>query len=262
MSTRKRCRGITIVESLIALSVVAVILGLTVLFLAQATESWRRVSGDQSAGLQLQKAEGWLRRDLELTAYETVRVAPGMANLNGSDGDALWFLSALDPATGQFLRNPDGTPRWQRNILYYSVVPSNLGGTDFEGAGLNVNGYESSYPYKVLVRKQIDFGESTGPDDTEQLITNIQPYLERPNGLEFASNDAEVTLVAHHLLSFRAVPEDALRGVLLTLQAAGLEQARKAFPIGSQSLLDARFLLERRIEIFPANRLLGPAPPP
>lgn len=249
----------TIAELLIALSVVIIILGVTQLILWRANQTWRRISGDQSAGTQLQKAEGWLRRDLALAAYEGVRMAPGLTNLSGSDGDALWFLSALDPVTGEFVRNSDGTPRWQRNILYYSVVPSNLANAEFQGPGIDIGGYEVSYPYKLLVRKQIDFNAPTTNADTEELITNIAPYLERPNGLVFPSNDAEkVTLVANHFLSFRATPNDALRSVAVVLQAAGLEEARREFPIGARSLLDVRFLMERRMEIFPENRITSP----
>jgi hypothetical protein len=203
-----------------------------------------------------------LRRDLGLAAYEAVRVAPGPTSLLGRDGDALWFLSAIDPATGQFVRNADGTPRWQRNILYYTVVPNGLDNADFQGAGIDVNGYEASYPYKLLVRKQIDWGTPTAAGDstaTEELISDITPFLERPQGLAFTANDCEqVGLAANHLLSFQATPNNQLRSVRVTLQAAGLEEARKEFPIGARDLLDARFLLERRMEIFPENRIVIP----
>lgn len=252
---RRRSRGLTLFELLVALSMVAVILGATQLILMSSRQTWARLSGDQAGAFQLQKAESWLRRDLSLTAYETVRVQPGPQSLAGRDGDAVWFLSAIDPATGEFVRHPDGSPRWQRNILYYSVIPK--GPADFQGSGHQVDGYESSYPYKLLVRKEIDVAPATAasnPTAQETQISDIAPYLERPDGVVFPSQDAEVTLVASHLLRFSVVPDDALRGLRIVLQAAALEEARREFAIGSRPLREPRFLLERRSWMFPENR--------
>ena len=53
-----------------------------------------------------------------------VRVVDVPSSLGGApDGKAIWFLSARDPATGKFARGPEGEPFWQRNLLYYLVVP-------------------------------------------------------------------------------------------------------------------------------------------
>lgn len=253
----RKAPGLALTELLIAVSILGTVLIITHLIFLRSKQLWSRLSGDQSAGAQLQKAESWLRRDLSLAAYDALRVAPGPSSLVGRDGDAIWFLSAIDPLTGQFVRHDDGTPRWQRNILYYSVIPNGLE-VDFQGSGVDSGGYEASYPYKVLVRKQIDFHAPTlasDPTAVEELIPDITPYLERPSGLTFSSNDAEaVTLVANHLLGFQAVPDPGLRSVNLVLQAAALEEARAEFPIGSRSLLDPRFLLERRMEMFPGNQ--------
>jgi hypothetical protein len=189
-------------------------------------------------------------------------VAPGVVSLTGSDGDALWFLSAVDPLTGDFVRNDDGSPRWQRNILYYPVVPNGLADVEFQGSGVDDNGYEVSYPYKLLVRKQIDFGAPTlagDPAQEEELITDITPYLERPQNLTFPANDCEtVNLTANHFLSFRATLVPELRSVRFVLQAAAIEEARREFPLGTKSLLDPRFLMERQFEIFPENRTTLP----
>lgn len=66
------------------------------------------------------------------------------------------FVFRVAPDTGEFIRNPDGTPRWQRNILYYSVVPVAPNPNEFQGSGIAVDGYEAAYPYKLLVRKESD----------------------------------------------------------------------------------------------------------
>lgn len=255
----KRVQGLTLVELMISLTVLVAILAITHFIFTRINQTWNRVSGDQGAGAQLQKAEGWLRRDLALASFEGMRVAAGPTSLSGKDGDAVWFLSAIDPSTGQFLRNSDGTPHWQRNILYYSVVPGNLADAQFQGSGMAKGGYEVSYPYKLLVRKQIDFGTPTtaGSTTSEELITDITPYLERPDGLDFSADDCEeVTVAANHLLSFQAAPDPALRSLRVVMQAASLEEARREFAIGTRNLLDPRFLLERRMEIFPENRML------
>lgn len=246
---------------MISLSVLVAILAITHLIFSRIQQTWNRVSGDQGAGAQLQKAEGWLRRDLALASFDGMRVAPGPTSLSGKDGDAVWFLSAIDPTTGQFVRHSDGTPHWQRNILYYSVVPRNLADAEFQGSGMAVGGYEVSYPYKLLVRKQIDFGTPTSTSSTvsEEMIPDITPYLERPDGLDFKANDCEeVTVTANHLLGFQAGPDPALRSLRVVLQAAGMEEARREFAIGTRTLTDPRFLLERRMEIFPENRMSPP----
>lgn len=224
----------------------ALILLATYQIFLRTNQGWQRLSGDQSASSHLQRAEGWLRRDLSLAAYDRLRISSGPLSLSGKDGDAVWFLSAIDPDTGEFVRNGDGSPRWQRNILYYSVIPAGSGNADFQGAGIAVDGYEVSYPYKLLVRKEIQ---------AQELIDDIGPYLERPNGLDFSSTNTQITLVASRLLSFQVNADDGLRGVRVTLQAASLEEAAREFPIGSRDLLDARFLLERRFELFPENRV-------
>jgi type II secretory pathway component PulJ len=255
--SRRRVTGFTLTELMIALSTTVMLLFVTFAILQNSTQVWRRVSGDQNASGQLLKAESLLRRDLFATSFQTVRTAGGPVTLAGSDGDALWFLSAVDPATNEFIRNDDGSPRWQRNILYYSVVPSGLS-VNFSGSGINSGGYEVSHPHKVLVRKVIDIDPPTTPADAasqESLIADASPYLERPDKYSFPANDSEtVSIVARDLLSFRVLTDPLSGGVSVMLQSANVEEAAKTFPIGSASLDNPQFLVERRFDTYPENQ--------
>lgn len=173
-------------EVFVALFVFTILLGVTFFMVHNATQTWERVSGDQGAAGQLEKAESWLRRDLHHTGFLALGSGDSLTTLVGKDGDAIWFLSAFDPATGEFIRNDDGTPRWQRNIIYYCVVPS--GSTI--GPGVDDGGYEVSHPHKVLVRKVVDSGPTTTPTNPlsqETLLADVSSYLERPVNFSFPS---------------------------------------------------------------------------
>jgi type II secretory pathway component PulJ len=252
-------RGATLLEVIVSLSMVSLMVLATFLILNSSIITWRKVSGNQGAEAQLIKAESWLRRDVAQTAYGALSRAGSVTTLIGKDGDAVWFLSAIDPDTGMFVRNIDGTPRWQRNILYYLVVPTGKNTTGFSGTGIEDSGYEVSHPGKVMVRKVID----NNPDPAEEeLIADISSFLEAPNdGLLNAPNSESASLVAVNLLGFRVDKDDTLQRVALVLQAAKLEEQQHRFAIGSQSLLDPQYLLERRFELFPENVFVPPSLP-
>jgi type II secretory pathway component PulJ len=264
--TPKPRLGFSVVDLIVSVSILSVLLGATFFILKSSNTTWRKVSGEQEASGQLAKAEGWLRRDVALTAFGGLNVADSLSSLVGKDGDAIWFLSAIDPATGEFVRNEDGTPRWQRNILYYCVVPTGSNPTGFSGSGISDDEeYEVSHPGKVLVRKVIDVEPPTVPGDPltqEELITDVSPYLEVPNDSVFSSDDAEsVSIVGRNLLSFRAQADDALQRVSFILQAAKLEEQQQRFAVGSRSFIDPEHLLERRFESFPENVFIPSAFP-
>ena len=253
----------TVVELLVSLSAALILLGAVFVILETSVTSWRRVSGDQGASGEILKAESWIRRDLFATSFLALQSADGPVTLVGKDGDALWFLSAIDPNTNEFIRNDDGSPRWQRNILYYSVIPSGL---NVSFSGIQEEGYEVSHPHKVLVRKVIDSGPPTDPlvpSSQETLIADITPYLERPNLFTFSSGDSEsVSVVARNLLSFRVNRDIDLSGISVSLQTANIEEAKKTFPLGTRSLNNPQFLMERRFMNYPENRLdLEPSTP-
>lgn len=250
--------GFTLVETLISIASISLILLVTFAVLQQSTTSWRRVSGSQGSSSQVFKAENRLQSDLSLSAYEQLRRGDSLHSLSGKDGDAVWFLSAIDPTSGEFIRNNDGSPRWQRNILYYMAVPKGLDNHGFSGTGVVEDGYEVSYPYKVLVRKVIDHGAVGDPNDetsVETLLPDISAHLEAPVGYHLSTNGSDqVMVVAHGLLSFRVETDDLLRRVSITLQAANHTEARRDFTLGSQTLVNPKYLFERRVEIFPYNR--------
>lgn len=258
LSSENRRAGFGILDLLIAISLVTVILGVTFMLLQNSNSTWRKVTSSQGAASQLMQVESWLRRDLVQTAYSTTASGPSLSSLLGRDGDALWFLSAIDPVTGEFVRNEDGTPRWQRNILYYCVVPTGLSAFGFNGSGIEESGFEVSHPGKFLVRKVIDSGDVTTPTDPatqETLLADISSYLEVPNGTSLSAPDSEsVTIVGRNLLSFRVERNDPMRRISVVLQAARLENRQLNFTVGSESLLKPGYLLERRLELYPENR--------
>lgn len=240
--------GVTLPELMVGFALFGILLLLLSLALAQSSEVWTRTSSSSNSQLELRKAYAPLSLDLQQTRFRKLQRATAPVSLAGFDGDALWFLSAVDPVSGEPIRNSQGEPLWQRNILYYSVVPSNhtqvfglscVGGSDLQG-------YESRCPHKVLIRKVIDSGAPTGPTDEanpEELIINVVPYLTRPNGYDISTMTEpgleSVRIEARELLSFRvtlAATSQWPNEVAISLQAARVEQAQKKLRIGVDAL--------------------------
>lgn len=237
---------------------VTVLTAVTFLILRGSMTTWQKVSGSQDAATQLVRAEAWLKRDLDFTEFDQLQTGPSLSNLAGRDGDVVWFLSAYDPNTGQYVRDTDGRPVWQRNIVYYCVIPDGLPATVHSGTGIDDGGYEVSHPAKLIVRKVVDLE----PDPTvpEPLIPDVTPYLERPTGAVVnAPNSESVTIIGRDFLSFRVSKNNNLRSVDVVLQAARLKDRQLEFAIGSESLIRPGYLLERRLQIFTlANRPASP----
>lgn len=254
-----RRNGFTVLETIVAVSMASLMLLATTLLLFNSATTWRKVVGEQDSSGQLLKAEAWMRRDMSGAAYQALEVGDSLSSLTGKDGDAFWFLSAVDPTTGEFMRNPDGTPNWQTNILYYLVVPTGDNPTGFSGGGIQDNGYEVSHPGKVLVRKVIDNNPAPA---TETLLSDVSSFLEAPNsGSLLAPNGESANIVARNLLSLKAGKNDPLKAVNIQLQAAKVEEQQLTFPVGSRSLLTPEHLLERKMEMYPDNLYLPPALP-
>ncbi len=156
--------GFSVLELLIAMALFTMLGLLGSMMLSQGALSWRRVSGEHSASLQLARAQRFLKLDLLQSSGSEMAQSVVPASLASSgDGHALWFLSAIDPVTQQAARKPDGTPLWLQNILYYLVVPSTH--SDCAG-GAGPGGLDDRCPHKVLVRKVIDQappGDLTNP---------------------------------------------------------------------------------------------------
>ena len=241
-------RGITLVELVVGFSVFTLLMVVLAAALTRSQEVWRRANASNSSQVELRKAFWALDRDLKETTFETVRATTGPVSLTGFDGDAVWFLSAQDPTTGEFLRTDDGHPLWQRNILYYAVVPDQhrqLHGFDCAG-GADGDGYETFCPHKVLLRKVIDnppgaAGPVVGSSDQE-LLLDVSPYLTRPQGYAPSTGEPgleSVTIAAKNLIEFRASlePNPGWNGeVSITLSAARIEEASRLIRVGSEPL--------------------------
>lgn len=258
-------RGFTLLEVLTGFWIMAMIGGLLLLALRSGTRLWIGVSSGNSAETQLRKALFALQDDLGRTAFSAVERTEGLHTLAAADGDALWCLSPVDPITAESLRKGDGTPFWQRNILYYLVVP--LGHDQLAGhtciGGDDGNGYDDRCPHKVLVRKVIDHGSPTDPADQSTEETLISPedirgYLTRPQGYELSSMSEPgletAQIQARNLLYFRvqlAPAGEYPREIRIDLRAVELDAARRRLQIGATSLGESSFTLSRLISVFP-----------
>jgi type II secretory pathway component PulJ len=264
-------QGVTLLEVMLVMVITALIFGITQALLASTIDSWWKVNANADAQQQLYKAQSFIERDLEATAYEReptretigVEKAPSaLVHLDGSDSDVLWFLSAIDPVSGRFQRKTDGQPFWQRNILYYAVTPTSLNSFGYLGAGTNVDGYESACPFKVLIRKEIDFGTPTIIGDegsAEPLMTfpEIVPYLNRPNGYDTSNMSApavSVRPISGNILTFRADFSDLTGGIRIDLRATAIDRAKREGQIDTRDLSQDPATQQLEVTLFPPNR--------
>lgn len=233
---------------------------------AGAGNVWRNVSGSTDAQLSLRKARGWLDRDLKRTSFSSIGEAAGMNTLGAEDGSLIWFLSAVDPVTGEFMRTSTGEPFWQRNIIYYLAVPQNhvtLFGFTCSG-GADANGFEVQCPHKVLIRKVVDGGGATDPlDETtiEQPLTPTEAagYLSRPIGFDTSAMNSEpgvtdVSIAATNLLSMQVeLAPDARweREVRIDLLSVAILSAQREVRIGQNPMNASRFTTAVELQIFP-----------
>ena len=157
----------------------------------------------------------------------------------------------------------DGTPFWQRNVIYYLVVPDRHAttfGMDCQG-GVGPRGLDDRCPHKVLVRKVIDSGVATSPlgDPSvveETLITDVSSYLTRPNGYDTSLLSAEMgvesaEMVATRLLWFEV--SLAKSEVSIDLRAVAIKDAQANLALGSAALSSGRYTANRVLSIFPMN---------
>jgi hypothetical protein len=253
--------GMGLAETLIGVAVFSIVSLILAVLMIQSFSLWRRTSGRQSVEATLFKAQNWLARDLTVTAPDKVATQVSLSSSGVPDGDAVWFLSFVDPATGEpvydsgFGTGNLGDPLWQRNILYYAVRPS---GHDAHAgqscsAGIGPHGYDDVCPHKMLVRKVID-----GPNDAngrEILLPSATPYLDRPVGMDVSgmggSGMEEVSIAARDILTFHVTngnPE-----VRIDLRATAIVEARKTTAIGSTSLSVKPNTLQRLFSVYPKN---------
>lgn len=274
---RPALSGLTLVELILVMVMTGMIFGVIQMLMARTIDSWWKVNANQDSEQQLYRAQTSLERDLRGAAFElepdraTIGIQKGptqLRHLAGADGDVLWFLSAVDPLSGQFVRRPDGTPFWQRNIVYYTVTPLGLDALGFQGGGREVGGYEVACPFKMLVRKEIDHGPPTRPgsdpvSSVEVLMTfdELVPHLNRPTGYSCAGMtgpNSSVKPVSAHLLTFQANLMPRLRGVAIDLRSTAIDRARREAPLGQRDLSVDPATTQLQFLAVPPNR--PPAP--
>jgi type II secretory pathway pseudopilin PulG len=262
----RRRSAFTLVEIIITLSIFTLIGVLLATAFLGAGDIWRRVSSSTKVQTDLGRGRDRVNRDLKETSFDSVYRQAALSSLGAVDGDAVSFLSARDPATDEFVRKSDGTPLWQRNILYYLVVPSNHAGTfgtTCSGAA-DANGYEEQCPHKVLVRKVIDYGPPTDPTDESTEEAPMDPadlpnYLTRPSGFDTSGMNGEpgledVSLPATNLLGFQVQlsPDPRWPGeVKLTLKSVAEESAQREVSIGQTPLSQSTHTSSVEFSVFP-----------
>lgn len=242
-------RGYTLLELAVTTGLFAALLVVTAALFTQTMRFWRSSSSSDTANRELRKARGALARDLALASAAQLDRGPVPSSLGGADdGEALWFLSPVDPNSGQAAHLQAGGPFWQRNVLYYLVVPANHDATfgmSCTGTPDGASGYESACGHKVLVRKQIDSGPATDATDEasiETLLPDVAVYMTRPNGFDTSGMLAEpgledVEIVASYLLHFESATGGIPNAVDIDLRAVALEDAQKEISLGSISVL-------------------------
>ncbi len=274
---RIRSLGLSLLEMLLVMAMIGLIFAVTQMVIARTIDTWWRVNANQESEQQLYRAQSSLERDLRAAAFEleadraTIGVSKAPAeliNLSGADGDVLWFLSAIDPLSGNFLRRKDGTPFWQRNVVYYAVCPLGLADLDYLGAGRDVGGYEVACPFKMLIRKEIDSGPPTGPmtpeaTTTETLLTydQLRIHINRPTGYSCAGMAAPNTTVkpiSAHVQTFRADLDPVVRGISVDIRCTAIDRARRDGPISDRDLSSEPSTTQLQFVLLPPNR---PPPP-
>lgn len=264
-------------ELLLVLVLTGIIFGITQVILVRVIDSWWRVNANQESEQQLYRAQSNLERDLRAASFElepdratvAVQKAPSqLNNLAGADGDVLWFLSAIDPLSGNFIRKDDGTPFWQRNVVYYAVTPLGLADMGYLGSGQAVNGYEVACPFKLLIRKEIDSGDPTTADTSssiERLMTyaELAGHLNRPNGFSCAgmgAGNASVKAVSANILTFQCDLDPELRGISVDLRCTATDRARREGGISDRDLSAEPFTTQLAFTLLPPNRPPPPGP--
>jgi hypothetical protein len=242
-------KGFSVLELLVSATVFSLVTALLVLLFSQSLEVWRRTSGRDTAARELRKARAALERDLALASPAQLRRSSNL------DGEALWFLSPIDPATRQIARGSDGLAIWQRNILYYLVIPANhdaLFGVQCTPAA-GPNGMDDRCTHKVLVRKVID---------SDTLLPDVSAYLTQPNGFDLSGmsgepNLDEAAIVANRLLTFQTESAPPPHGVpnlvRVDLRAVDEEEARHETTVGTQSMYIGKYTLQGPFTVLLEN---------
>ncbi|MFA7482650.1 MAG: hypothetical protein WC314_19235 [Vulcanimicrobiota bacterium] len=271
-------KGFTVIEMFVALGIFAGIMVITTMLLRQSVWVWTSTDSREDAGMVLSKARNALMRELaqaDLDPGDSGEPHFGLSQTPAAlgGGDAVWFLSARG-SSGEFSRDSDGYPYWQRNILFYLAKPQDhdaLFGMSCAPAS-NPTGDEIC-PHKMLLRVVIDFPPATTPlpsppahpgpgDFPEDLISSVDitNYLIAPQGqdvgaIQSQSGVEEVSIVATGLLWFKVQPAPGApdAGLQIDLRSVAVKEASKVSSVGSVSLFNSPQTLRNIFSIFPNN---------
>ena len=254
--------GFTVTELMVTVAVYSLMS--VVLFGAMrfGINSWRSIDSRHEATNALYKAQVALKADLQAADTEFMGVRP----VGAGSGDAIWFLSAVDPntdpKTGQkFIFDTGGQPVWQRNIIYYLVRPSNHNDVS-NGSSCSSSASpdgDSNCPHKFLIRKVVD-----GPDgpEGENLLTSgeVAAYLTAPTGYDFSAMTGEANLenmrlVTDDMLWFHVV--NFVQGdplLEIELAAVRTQEAHKNIRVGNGDMLGSRFTQGQTMFLEPRNK--------
>lgn len=258
----KRACGFTLLELLVTVSLFSIVTLVSFVLLMRGGELWRDTSGQHTSTISLAKIDRHFRQDLPQASKASVSTDSVPGSLAGApDGSALWFLSARESGNGSPVRKNDGTPFWQRNVLYYLAVPTDhqqtYGMVCTGATGIQNDDY---CPHKVLIRVVIDSGSPTGPTSDltteEQILTDVTPYLLRPSGqnvptLLSMSEVESVEIVASPLLYFEAQKTDD--EVAIEVGATSLEGLGRKARVGSETLVNHTNTMQYLKSFFPRN---------
>jgi hypothetical protein len=248
-------RGATLIEMAVTLGIFSLLSLLLAVSFTKSHELWSRTSGGSDAQHNLRKLRNKLSRDLMETSFASVGTSVSLSSLGPVDGSALWFLSPVNQATGEYVRTSTGTPFWQHHILYYSVVPKkhdDLIGFSCKG-GADSDGFEIQCPHKLVIRKVIDIDDLADPNDEATMETpfadadppvDVSKYLTRPDGLDTSAmllegGVLEVSIVSTSILSFNvSVAKDASqpREIEIETASVSIPSAQKRLRIGQEPL--------------------------
>lgn len=271
-------RGFTVIETFISLAIFSGILVITTLLLRQSVWVWTSGDSRETANLTLSKARVALSRDLARADIDPSfagdphmgeKQAP--SSMGGSS--AIWFLSAMTE-NGDFVRDDDGYPFWQRNILYYAAVPQNHNAVFGTTCTLSADPQGDDHcPHKLFIRVVIDNPPATLPppsppdppapgDEPERLLTDseIDSYIVAPQGMSLADiysqpGVQEARVITSGLLWFqvRPSPGDPANGREIDLRAVAQEEAQKVSNLGNVPLLNTPATLRSVFSLFPNN---------
>lgn len=182
-----KLRGYTLLELSLASTLVAVVLLVASLLLFYGMRNWRQLDKGQDASFQLSKACRKLREELRHTSFNECRV-----DRRSDLGDVVTFLSALDDPSGEVLFQADGSPFWQRNVLYY-LAPEPL----------DTCRDLADCPHKRLLRLSLDRDKKT-TSETDPSVTE-EELISKP--LEHLQSDAPVVALHLKSLSVQMAPD-------------------------------------------------------